>query len=51
MKKILYFNDNYCVCCGRQIPEGQMVCRICLENDKVVKDENRKNKRSYKNEI
>ena len=22
-------NDNTCVCCGRQIPEGTMVCSIC----------------------
>ena len=22
-------NDNRCVCCGRQIPEGRMVCPIC----------------------
>lgn len=22
-------NQNYCVCCGRQIPEGRLVCYIC----------------------
>ena len=22
-------NENTCVCCGRQIPEGTMVCSIC----------------------
>lgn len=22
-------NDNRCVCCGREIPEGEMVCQIC----------------------
>lgn len=23
-------NSNFCVCCGREIPEGAMVCRKCL---------------------
>lgn len=22
-------SGNYCVCCGRDIPEGQQVCEIC----------------------
>lgn len=21
--------SNYCVCCGTEIPEGSLVCRIC----------------------
>lgn len=39
-KIIVYYNDNYCVACGKQIPEGQMVCRYCIkkEEDKELND-------------
>ena len=23
--------SNYCVCCGREIPEGGLACKKCLE--------------------
>jgi predicted nucleic acid-binding Zn ribbon protein len=35
-KKVIYFSDNYCVSCGKTIPEGQMVCKCCMQ-----KEENR----------
>lgn len=32
-QKLMYFNDNYCVSCGIQIPEGIMVCKNCLDKE------------------
>ena len=32
-KQIFYFNDNYCISCGIQIPEGIMVCKNCLDQE------------------
>lgn len=32
-KKIIDYNDknsNYCVSCGAEIPEGELLCKICL---------------------
>ena len=26
-------NSNYCVCCGKEIPEGRMVCASCEKED------------------
>ncbi len=26
-------NVNRCVCCGEIIPEGRMVCPVCLERE------------------
>ena len=26
-------NSNYCVCCGKEIPEGRMVCASCEKRD------------------
>ncbi len=28
---------EYCVCCGEEIPEGMMVCPVCIE--KANRDE------------
>ncbi|MCD7951117.1 MAG: hypothetical protein LUG12_12795 [Erysipelotrichaceae bacterium] len=28
-KKIYIQSSNYCVCCGREIPEGSMICYMC----------------------
>ena len=27
---------DYCVCCGRPVPEGRMICFICEHNDNPV---------------
>jgi hypothetical protein len=27
---------DYCVCCGRLVPEGRMICFICEHNDNPV---------------
>lgn len=37
--KIIYYSNNTCVSCGSSIPEGQMVCQYCLnqENQKESK--------------
>lgn len=35
-------NDNTCVCCGVQIPEGRMICPICEHKDK---EENKNEKK------
>lgn len=36
--KIIYYSNNTCVSCGSSIPEGQMVCQQCMdEEDKEVK--------------
>ena len=46
-KQIFYFNDNYCISCGIQIPEGIMVCKNCLtqeENDDLTSTEKQYNK-------
>lgn len=32
-KNLIYLNDNYCVSCGNQIPEGIMVCKNCLDKE------------------
>ena len=32
-------NDNRCVICGDDIPEGRQVCKICEEVNKEVSDE------------
>ena len=32
----IYFSNNTCVSCGKTIPEGQMVCKCCMQ-----KEENR----------
>lgn len=32
--KIIYFNSNFCVCCGAEIPEGSMVCNYCIDKNK-----------------
>lgn len=32
-RKIIYFDNNYCVACGKVIPEGQMVCQDCLNKE------------------
>ena len=36
-------NDNRCVCCGKQIPEGRQVCEECEWNSvkRVVLPEDR----------
>lgn len=26
----IYVNENVCVCCGKPMPEGNMVCKECL---------------------
>ena len=31
-------NDNRCVCCGAQIPEGSMVCVNCQKSAGVHKE-------------
>ena len=32
-------NDERCVCCGKYVPEGRMVCPEC-EKKKTGRDEN-----------
>lgn len=32
-------NNERCVCCGRYVPEGRMVCPICMENGSRSKNE------------
>ena len=27
-------NENRCVCCGEIIPEGRMVCPLCIAKEK-----------------
>lgn len=31
--KIIYYSNNTCVSCGKSIPEGQMVCKYCLNQE------------------
>lgn len=35
-------NDNTCVCCGAQIPEGRQICPICERKDNAVEIWNRR---------
>lgn len=36
--QVIYFSNNTCVSCGKDLPEGQMVCQQCMdEEDKEVK--------------
>lgn len=28
--------ENLCVCCGKSIPEGQLVCPVCEENPSKI---------------
>lgn len=28
-----HIDENRCVCCGEVIPEGSMVCPMCLERE------------------
>ena len=30
--------NNYCICCGSEIPEGRQVCWIC--EHKIMEDKN-----------
>ena len=34
-------NEDRCVCCGEYVPEGQMVCRSCM-NQSISYDQIRK---------
>lgn len=37
--------DDYCVCCGRYVPEGRMICEICeQEVDEMKKNNHKLNK-------
>lgn len=42
-KECTFMNDNTCVCCGEQIPEGRQICPKCEKDDdagmKLVFDE------------
>jgi len=33
-------NENTCVCCGAQIPEGRQICPKCEKEDDIGKDVN-----------
>lgn len=33
--EIYYFNNNLCVACGDEIPEGFQICKNCVEKEKV----------------
>ncbi len=36
--------SNYCVCCGEEIPEGMMVCPLCIEKVNQKDEEKDKEK-------
>lgn len=31
VRKLIYFNEDICVCCGEVVPEGQMICAKCQQ--------------------
>lgn len=31
VRKLIYFNEDTCVCCGEVVPEGQMICAKCQQ--------------------
>lgn len=35
---VFYSSENRCVCCGRSIPEGMMICRACEGADEGEKE-------------
>lgn len=40
--KIIYYSNNTCVSCGSSIPEGQMVCKNCLNKENQEENINAK---------
>lgn len=40
---------DYCICCGRDVPEGRMVCPICEEN--AIQGKERGDRHKMKKEI
>lgn len=42
---------DYCVCCGRYVPEGTWVCKACMEKaEEKTEDDNRKEPPDLKKE-
>lgn len=39
-KECFFVNDNTCVCCGVQIPEGRQICPKCEKDGDIRKDTN-----------
>lgn len=33
-------NEDKCVCCGRYVPEGRMICNICDDEINNIEEQN-----------
>ena len=42
-------NEDYCICCGAQIIEGEQVCYNCKVKYKLIKDEEFFNSKEFLN--